>query len=88
MAGRPRVDMPVTAEVRSLVQKAKRANAAIAAAESKMRRQAERRHELIRELMDGHGLPARQVAELTGTTEATIYTARSRAARTPADPIP
>ena len=71
-------DVPITPEIRELVQEAKRADEAATRAEARLRRQAERRRSAIYRLMDEHGMTARQAGELTGTTKGAILMARHR----------
>lgn len=72
-------DVPITPEIRDLVQEAKRADDAIERAAARLRRMSERRRSAIYRLMDEHGMTARQAGELTGTTKGAILTARHRA---------
>lgn len=85
--GRPAYDIVVTPEIRKVVNDAKRAAESVALHKKKMGEAAHRRREAITALSE-YALPARQIAELLGISEAAVYLAKHRGKETTTKPQP
>lgn len=70
-------DIRITPEIRALVTAARRAQESVLKAEGRMRAAADRRKDAIAGLSE-LGMSARQIGELLGVSEASVYQARHR----------